>query len=201
MMKSIPTRTFGALGLLLFALSACQPRHPEVACHGIPEEVALDTSLDKFGQATAQKYGMRFLFVGKVEDNVLARYSLAFLCPKECSLAEGQQLAANVSRDFWEMLQHDQSVKEHFELVRDRMFNSKHEKVEMMRAAFRIGFWNEEVNRPKPPFLAEILLNDNMFSYYEADPETQALRLVLQEPYPKTMAHLASVEKGTFDGG
>lgn len=47
----------------------------------------------------------------------------------------------------------------------------------------RIAFWDENVERPKAPYLSEIDFAYGKFHYYEADPETQALKLVLEEPY------------------
>ncbi len=56
-------------------------------------------------------------------------------------------------------------------------------KVSLKNVGVRIAFWDQNVERPKAPFLAQIDFQDGKFRYYEADPKTQALRLVLEEPY------------------
>ncbi len=46
------------------------------------------------------------------------------------------------------------------------------------KLGFKIGFWNENVDRPLAPYLAHILVADRTVKYYYADSNTQAL----QEP-------------------
>ncbi|MGZ6298451.1 MAG: hypothetical protein ACXWM2_03555 [Parachlamydiaceae bacterium] len=41
--------------------------------------------------------------------------------------------------------------------------------------AFKIAFWNEDVDRPLSPYLAQVRYANGNIYYYYADPETQAL--------------------------
>jgi hypothetical protein len=54
---------------------------------------------------------------------------------------------------------------------------------------YRIVFWDKEMDRPKPPYIAEILFQDSHFYFYDADPQTQELRLVLKAPYEQVIAY------------
>lgn len=186
MMKGTFVWLGGLLSLLLSVFPACR----QAKYRGLPEDVALEWALDRFAESTAQKHGMKFLFVGDVANNVSAYYSVAFSSPKQITLAEGETLARQVAQEWLNMLRHDENVRKHIEFLRARRvyFDPNKDKVEMTHSSFRIGFWDEDVNRPKPPFLAEILFNKNTFYYYEADPETQKLRLVLEESYDEAMS-------------
>ncbi len=69
------------------------------------------------------------------------------------------------------------------------------EKLSLKNAAIRIAYWNDQVERPKAPFLSEIDFYDNTFRYYEADPKTQALKLVFEESYEKALENLKDLRK------
>ncbi len=47
----------------------------------------------------------------------------------------------------------------------------------------RIGFWTKDMNRQMPPYIAEMRFFNKTYHYYQADPETQKLILVNEEPY------------------
>ncbi len=47
----------------------------------------------------------------------------------------------------------------------------------------RIVFWDENVERPQAPYLAEIHYNNGVLQYYQADPKTHDLKLVKEESY------------------
>jgi hypothetical protein len=98
------------------------------------------------------------------------------------TLADGQQLAKSLVKQFWQMLQKDPIVHKHIEFYQKRGIPNANG-IALERAAFRIGFWDAEVNRPKAPFLAEILYLNRVIYYYEADPITQEIHLVYKEDY------------------
>jgi hypothetical protein len=52
--------------------------------------------------------------------------------------------------------------------------------------AFRISFWDENIDRPIQPYIAEIRCFDGVFKYYTAD-EVQKLVLVHEETFDKVM--------------
>ena len=179
MMKRLPILLFVLLGSI-----GCQPQQ---RCEvGTYEDVAATRSLTAFGRALADEYGMKFLFVGDVTDNPpdssTVYYCLNFSSPKRMNLEEGQALAKDVARKFGEWLRQDQAVKRQLDVLR-RVGVPVEEQPSLARAAFRIDFWDERVDRQMPPLLAEIFFVQGTISYYQADPETQELRLVLKEPY------------------
>ena len=47
---------------------------------------------------------------------------------------------------------------------------------------FKINFWDEKVNRFKPPYISQIRLADGQFYYHFANPETQALEPPIVQP-------------------
>ncbi len=58
----------------------------------------------------------------------------------------------------------------------------------------RIAFWDEEVERPQAPYLAEIGFQHGKFIYYQADPQTQALTLVFEEAYDDAVKQVESTQ-------
>ena len=54
----------------------------------------------------------------------------------------------------------------------------------------KIGFWDENVNRPNFPYIAQILISGTSIKYYYADPITQALQDPIVKVYDYTDARL-----------
>lgn len=191
-MKRLPILLFLLLGSL-----GCQPQQ---RCEeGTYEDVIATRSLTAFGRVLANEYGMKFLFVGDVTDNPPDKstvyYCLNFSSPKKMNLEEGQAFARSIAQKFEEWLQKDGSVKRQFDALR-RIGVPVEERPSLARAAFRIDFWDEQVDRQMPPFLAEVFFVQGTISYYQAEPETQELRLVLKEPYEGVVPPNTAPAKG-----
>jgi hypothetical protein len=167
----IPHMSLVITCVLLF--SACAPRYCK-------EQVEMNKTLETFGKNSAKTHGMKFLFVGDATDSQGVRYCIALQCSKPTQLDEGRQFAMNFFNEFYTMLTHDQSVTIFNQSCRQ---DDPHfpETIAIEKMGFRIGYWDENTERYKPPYLAQILFADKTFHYYEADPKTQELRLIFKE--------------------
>lgn len=59
----------------------------------------------------------------------------------------------------------------------------------------RIGFWTKNVDRMSAPYIAEMRFFNKTYHYYQADPKTQALVEVFQEPYEETSSSTLAIMK------
>ena len=59
--------------------------------------------------------------------------------------------------------------------------------------AFRISFWDENVDRQPSPYISEIRLLDGRFSYFTSD-DLQRLVLVREESFDDAQAFLKAVD-------
>lgn len=53
--------------------------------------------------------------------------------------------------------------------------------------AIKIAYWDEEMNRPLLPYIADVRLQEGNITYYTADPITQALQVHLVESLPEAI--------------
>lgn len=149
---------------------------------GWPEENAVSYAIDDFGVQEAKRYGLKMLFVGNVTDSWDVHYCVTFLCDRAMRLEEGKKLARPILDDFYQMLTKEPKVRRY--ALRYLAYKGDDERPRLTdTVALKIAFWDKDVNRPKPPHLAQILFVNNTFYYYDADPHTQELRLMHQEPY------------------
>jgi hypothetical protein len=58
--------------------------------------------------------------------------------------------------------------------------------------AYRISFWDENIDRPVAPYIAEIRLLDGKLSYFTAD-DNQQLVLVFEESFADSLANRPTV--------
>lgn len=66
--------------------------------------------------------------------------------------------------------------------------------------AFRISFWDEYIDRPVAPYIAEIRLLDEKLSYFTAD-DNQRLVLTFEESFAEALARQTAVEKSEAESG
>ncbi len=155
---------------------------------GPQEERDMSWHLDRYATTVAQKYGMEFHRAESFSDEPEDVYSLMFIDFHQMTFEQGKKLAFTLVVDFLRELKASPVVKRYHEYRNNSYKNAKfppsltREPVpEQM--ALKIGFWDKNFDRPKKPYLAEIVFLCGNFYFYEAHPETQALQLILKESY------------------
>jgi hypothetical protein len=157
--------------------------------------------LDHQCKRLGKKYDLDLIRIGDFTDSKQYHYySASFVSDRKFSLQEGRILAAWVFDDFYNILKTDKTVKDyHRRLLEEHphgaISSPQPDDIDPKEACFKIVFWDDNIDRIMPPHLAQILLLDGVFSYYEADPKTQELRLILKEPYEETLAFRNKLEK------
>ena len=114
-----------------------------------------------FGRHIATQYGLKLISLDNLTTSSCVKYALAFTSERSLSLQEAQLLAQHIVNDI---------------LARKNAPLSG-------EIGLKISFWDKEMNRIRPPAIAEIVFADSTFSYYQRDPESQAIRLVLKEQF------------------
>src|SRR5439155_8098674 len=99
------------------------------------------------------------------------------------TVQSGRALAVAFTKDYLAELQNNKDTLKFYAYKCESMPRWYSGKLGLKYVGVRIAFWDANVERPKAPYLAEIDFYEDKFRYYEADPKTQALRLVLEESY------------------
>jgi hypothetical protein len=160
---------------------------------GPPDERALNWELDAFGHEIAKQYGMKFHKVGSILESRFAYYGLIFQDFHHLiTLDEARIMATTVIENFWKKLQNNPVVLKNIEARNEEVirYNGKTilpNTAQFNDVALRIDFWDENVERPSSPYIAQIIFSEGLFYYYEADPKTQELKLVFKEPYEEAL--------------
>lgn len=168
--------------LLLCAFTGCYRSN-----YGPPTEVAKNYAIKKYALTIAKQHSFNLLMVNDVTSNYSAYYCMAFTSDQQLSLEQGKALAIPIVYDFLQMLSQDPAVKAYCD---HEIQTSKYRFASPPRPqniGLKIAFWDQNVNRPKNPYLAEIMFESGFFHYYEADPDTQALRLIHKEAFDESI--------------
>ena len=100
---------------------------------------------------------------------------------QQLNLKESQHLATTCLRHMLSYIKSSQSYKEVLEAWASHHKNfCNFSEPASDQIAFRINFWDENIDRPVAPYIAEIRLLDDKLSYFTAD-ENQCLVLVFEE--------------------
>lgn len=153
--------------ILCLLLISCQKYQ------GPPDYVAMQYAIESYGQQVAKANGLRLLLIDNVTNSPKTMYCMAFTSERTLSLQEAKPLAQAIVDDFLKMLQNSPSVRR-YSLMKEEM-------PKRSLIGLKISFWDSDMNRVKPPNIAEILYVDDTFSYFVRDPDTQELRLECKE--------------------
>jgi hypothetical protein len=105
------------------------------------------------------------------------------------TIQSGRALALAFIKDYLVELQNNKDILKFYAIACENTTEYSGE-LGLKHVGVRIAFWVENVERPKAPCLAEIDFYEDKFQYYEADPKTQALKLVLEESYEDAVNQL-----------
>jgi hypothetical protein len=105
------------------------------------------------------------------------------------TIQSGRALALTFTKNFLNELQNNEDTAKWYAYMCKTRPSWYSGKLSLKYVGIRIAFWDENVERPKAPYLSEIGFYADKFRYYEADPKTQALKLVLEESYSDALKH------------
>jgi hypothetical protein len=163
------TNFLAKIAALLFLLSSCMRPYQH------PAEKNLRHSLERYGLQVAEKNHLQLLLVGSVNE-VFSDYCMLFTSDKEMTLEEGKALAVPLAQNLLNEVLHNSAVA-------NFVANDRGKPPQANNIGFKIAFWDKEVNRPNHLYLAQITLSAGILYFYEADPKTQKLILIFQQPY------------------
>lgn len=106
-------------------------------------------------------------------------WGLMFTSPDKLTLKEAKPMVTNVTRELLKVMYKDPSFANYFSESLRLGSSYTLRVVTDNELAFRIDFWDENVDRPLYPYVAQIRLLQSKLYYHYADPKTQGL----QEPF------------------
>lgn len=104
------------------------------------------------------------------------------------TIESGRALAVAFIQAYVKDLQTNKDITAYYEFQCKKWPDLFSGQIGLKNILVRIAFWDEEVERPQVPYLAEIDFRHGKFQYYQADPKTQSLQLVLEESYDDAIA-------------
>ncbi len=163
--------------IYVMALKYTRPKYG-----GPKYESELFQKLDDFSVKYGRKYNTELIDVGDFTDpwqNVI--YGVWLRSFDSDTLAQGRLKAVALVNELWHMIQTDPVSLNYFAKVKGS--KSTLSAPVLKNVGVKIAYWDKNTNRPEQPYLAEIQFLNEKFSYYQADPNTQALLLIHEESY------------------
>ena len=158
----------------------------------------------EFGEAYGKNHSVKFLLAANpTNDERVHGYDLLMNSSEKISVDDGRKCATDFFVAFITMLRTDKRVKSYLDYTdKDECYRNRDVR-EIRNVGFRIDFWDENVDRIMPPYLAQIMFEGGNFYYYEADPKTLELQLVRKESYQEALKEcgksFAINQKSIFD--
>jgi len=185
-----------AIGICSF-LFAAQAQ----ALTGPPHERKMRRALINMSCLLAEKHEISYLLeglggvAGTLADDT--RFGVVWTCRKKLTLDQARLLMGLVAKEMLDQLQGEPHYMNYYKErhIHDlkRQYSPMKidpEKIALMEQrmglldfAFKISFWDEQMDRPLNPYIADVRLIEGKIYYYYADPKTQALLDPIIEPF------------------
>jgi hypothetical protein len=129
------------------------------------------------GNKLAEKYNIQFLLEGSrdlVDSQRTEIFSWSFVDDKKSTLEEARPIILNIINDIYASMNEKLIYSKYLDALK-KTWPSIDTRILIENVGIKLAFWDENVNRPKNPYLAQIKVSDGKIRYYYADPATQAL--------------------------
>ena len=143
----------------------------------------------EFAKKLCKKHNLVFLIHGSVGVEYLTTYPIEFAMrgSQELNLEQARLLASKCAKSIFEFARTNKQVST---WMKERSQNPKLKDPEAVfqprHQAFRISFWDENIDRVPPGYIAEIRVEGESFKYYTSD-DYQRLQLVHEEQFDDAM--------------
>lgn len=131
-------------------------------------------ALDILAISLAKKYQLNFLNSGT---GIIAGYdeglwALNYTSAKKMTIEEARPMVAEMAQAFLYKMYHDPLFAAYMEA--SKRYSRRTELANDLMG-FKIAFWDENVDRPLNPYLAQIRFADNKIYFHYASPKDQSL--------------------------
>ncbi len=173
---SILKRTQNYKCIFLFILcgfiSSCEKKHM-----GPKYDVVTWEAMDSVGENYEKKYQLNFLNsgLGDLVDCKTTLWALSLTSLQKIELDEGKKLAKLMMIDLLKEYNENEVFKNYIKVFNGG-YRTQKELFDNRKIGFKLAFWDENVDRPSHPYLAQIRLADEKVYFYYADEKTQALK-------------------------
>lgn len=167
------------LSAVFFLCYGCHEPHDVRTIHDIEKNTC--AAVTTMGYQIADQESLVFLLqdTGCIVDSHLCHKALSFRCNKMMGITECRPIANRMARRCVVFASSEPAFARqvaYFHKISDRNYPHPHPRVTDI--GFKITFWDDNIDRPLYPFVAQVRFVDGKILYYYADPKTQAL----QEP-------------------
>jgi hypothetical protein len=174
------SRYLKMLTALLVCLFFCSATHV-----GPPCEVKAYKAFDKLGYRLADRYGLCFLNSGigsHLVGSDKCLWALHLMGRQKLTIEEARPIASAIAQALiMNMYRDPVYTNAQNEFTRGKNPASRPLNNDLM--GFRLTFWDENMDRPLKPYVAQIRLSDSKLYYYYADSSTQALEKPIIESF------------------
>lgn len=158
------------LGFIHYGPTYC--RNAEAAIDTIAISIAKENDLTYIGDGMGSSIGA-----------TNSTWAAFYTCLKKLTIDEACELAGKAQTALANKIYEQPFFETYYQETNKSMSYRTPEHVNDHSAATKIAFWDENVDRPLSPYLAEIrVINGQLLCYY-ADPKTQALEVPITRPF------------------
>ena len=152
-----------------------------------PHEVKALQSTETLGKQIARKYEMCLLDFGNGQELVgflPCRWCLSLMSRKKMTIEQARPIAVEIAQSLLYQLYGNQAFQ--YALTKSsQAYHYMPSKPNNDMVGFRLGFWDQNMDRPLTPYVAQIRFADGKLYYHYADPGTQALLDPIIESLPE----------------
>jgi hypothetical protein len=147
-------------------------------------DIERDNSLNILAEELSEKYNMKYLnySVGTLVDSYKVAWDISLMSRSILQIDEIRPIITNMIQDFTTKVYQDplfqRGLDEMHAFYSDGSYDPE---LSPKRIGLRISFWDENMDRPSPPYVSLIKVLEGRIEYYQANEDQ-----ILKTPYVET---------------
>lgn len=144
---------------------------------------AADNNVEAFGKKIAKKFDLKYLNngVGTIVDSKKVAWDISLMTNRQWTIDQARPVVTAIMAEFWNFTSQDKDISLHMHALGGE-YKWYDPILTPNRLGLKIAFWDQNVNRPKFPYVSQVIVSEGTISYYFADPKDQSLQPPVTEP-------------------
>jgi len=136
-------------------------------------EVQFRKQYDAIGQKAGKKHGLRLLTSGFEDllDEQKVTFVLNYMSREKMTQAEAGAFTLNLVQEIWQLLKDDRYYLNYIHTIAPMNIYNEEDLIppRIEHVGIKLTFWDEEMNRMKPPHVAQVQVSGGKIRYYYSD--------------------------------
>lgn len=149
------------------------------------------STVEDLAKQLEKKYQMRLINTGRsfFSNPYDKLWGFALMDSRKLTIEQARPIMVNMAQSFLQLLNQNKCFKIYLRNDKPKRMDPDKDPLYPL-IAIKVAFWDQDVNRPPQPYVADMRFEDGKITYYVANPKDQSLQPQLVESLDEAVQKL-----------